>query len=153
MSPDGEATLRAGVAARLEAVRLGVMGEPDVHGADRVPLDKPRAPSAQERLLLKHLADAPLAGPGLQAQIDAAQVVAECSCGCPSVWLEVDASVPSVSSDSKTGHVALTARHIGAHTGFPEVTLHLVHGRLFELEVWAGYGVRPTIDLAQLEYV
>ena len=36
--------------------------------------------------------------------------------------------------------------------GFTEVTLHVVNGRMFELEIWAGYGVRPRVDLTKLEY-
>jgi hypothetical protein len=132
------------------------MKDEDDPYVEQVPLDEPRPLSEEERRLLEHVASAPLGKPGLRAQIYAAQVVAECSCGCPSIWLEVDQSVPSVSfdptetPDGRTDHVALTARRSG--TDFPEVTLHLVHGRLFELEVWAGYGVRPEIDISSLEY-
>ncbi|MFL5914824.1 MAG: hypothetical protein ACJ752_04200 [Gaiellaceae bacterium] len=123
---------------------------------EQVPLTEPRPLSEEQRRLLEHLARAPLGKPGLRAQIEAAQVVAECSCGCPSVGLEVDQSVPSVSfdpaetPDGRTDHVALTARRSG--TELPEVTLHLIHGRLFELEVWAGYGIRPGIDIRSLKY-
>ncbi len=134
------------------------MDESEEPRADAVPLDEPRPLTAEERELLEHLAGAPLGKAGLRAQIEAARVVAECSCGCPSVWLEVNDSAPSVSfdeaetPDGRTDHVALAAREKG-ETGFPEVTLHVVHGRLFELEVWAGYGVRPRLNIGDLEYV
>jgi hypothetical protein len=69
----------------------------------------------------------------------------------------VDESVPSVTfdpsktPDERTDHVALTARLGGDQMG--QVTLHVVHGRLFELEVWAGYGVRPRVQVEELTYV
>jgi hypothetical protein len=133
-----------------------MQGELDPH-VELVPLGEPRPLSAEERRLLEYAAGAPLGGTRLRAQTEAAQVVAECSCGCPSVGLEVDHSVASVSfdptetPDGRTDHVELTARHNG--TDFPEIALHLVHGRLFELEVWAGYGGRPEIDLSSFRYV
>jgi hypothetical protein len=86
-----------------------------------------------------------------------ARVVATCSCGCPSRWLEADSSAPDAGCTEaetpgrRTDHVGLTAYQHKTR-GSAEVTLHVVNGRLFELEVWGhDYGVRPRIDVPKLE--
>jgi hypothetical protein len=66
------------------------MKDADHPPAKRLPLREPRPLTEEERRLLEYVASAPLGKPGLRTQIEAAQVVAECSCGCPSVWLDVD---------------------------------------------------------------
>jgi hypothetical protein len=71
--------------------------------------------------------------------------------------VEVDPSTPKVdfasheTPNGRTDHVALTAWQRKAR-GATEVTLRMVHGRLFELEIWAGYGVRPRVKIEKLEY-
>ena len=125
--------------------------------AQRVPLAEPRKLSPHERGLIDHLTAHPLAKPELRLQADAATVTGICSCGCPSVWLGIDPSAPSAAysesdtTDARTGHVALTAFQPKSR-GTTEATLHVVKGRLFELEIWAGEGVRPRIDRSKLEY-
>src|SRR4051794_20519 len=118
------------------------MGKRQERHAEPVELDEPRALTAEERDLLTYLGGGPLGKPGIEAQTEAARVVAECGCGCASVWLGVDQSMPSVTfvsedtPDGHTDHVALTARSVSYEA---DVVLHVVKGRLFELEVWAGY--------------
>jgi hypothetical protein len=36
--------------------------------------------------------------------------------------------------------------------GSTQVTLHVLNGRLYKLEIWAGHGVRPRVDIAKLEH-
>jgi len=125
--------------------------------AELVPLAKPRPLAGMERALAEYLARGPLARPELDAQVDAAMVVGTCSCGCPSVALEVDPSVPEVTfageevAGAPTGPVALSAYQESGDEA--SVKLHIVQGRLAELEIWAGFGVRPRIELANLKYV
>ena len=110
-----------------------------------------------ERALAEYLAQGPLGSPELDAQVDSALVVGTCSCGCPSVFLEVDPSVPNVSfaceelPGGRTGPVELSAYQESGDEA--SVKLHIVEGRLTELEIWAGFGVRPRIELANLKYV
>jgi hypothetical protein len=57
-------------------------------------------------------------------------------------------SKTTISRGSRTESFPITARQ-----GRTEVTLHIVQGRLHELEIWAGgYGVRPRVDVTKLEY-
>jgi hypothetical protein len=72
--------------------------------------------------------------------------------------MEVDGSAPSASyaehetPGSRTDHVALTA-HQRKTRGSSEVTLHVVEGRIYELEVWGHReGLRPRIDISRLEH-
>jgi hypothetical protein len=58
-----------------------------------VPLAQPRVLTAQERALVNWFVEGPVGRPELRAQAGAALVVATCSCGCPSVYLEVPSEV------------------------------------------------------------
>lgn len=126
--------------------------------AQRVGLPAPRALTHGERAIIEHMLGHPLAKPELSRQAAAALVEAVCSCGCPSVWLVVDESTPaahyapSEADGGRIDHVALTARQ-QKERGTTEATLHVVNGRIFEMEIWAGDGVRPRVDLSKLEYV
>jgi hypothetical protein len=99
----------------------------------------------------------PLAKPELGEQARVVQVVGTCSCGCPSVFLEVDESAPRAiysDADSPLGAdaVHLRASMLGSE-GDPEVILHVLEGRMAELEIWAGgYGIRPRVDPTKLVY-
>jgi hypothetical protein len=125
--------------------------------AKRVELPTPRALTMRERAVIEHLLRHPLAKPELAGQAGVAMVEAVCSCGCPSVWLTVEESKPPAryekgeTRDGRTDHVALTAFQRKARST-TETTLHVVDGQLFELEIWAGEGVRPRLDLSKLEY-
>lgn len=93
----------------------------------------------------------------LTRQLDSAQVRSECSCGCPSVGIEsagplVPPSVMSLlSHDGRTGWAELSAWGTDDTGRRVEVNLHVVEGRLFELEVWAGWdGTSPVTSLPEL---
>jgi hypothetical protein len=128
--------------------------EPD---AIRVELEEARGLTSDEAAVIDFLIAGPLGRDELRAQAAGARVVATCSCGCPSIWIEIDASAPDApysvaeTPDGRIDHVGLTAyQRIGDETA--EVTLHIVNGRIFELEVWGHeYGVRPEVDVSKLE--
>lgn len=80
--------------------------------------------------------DALVSGPGgttsLREQARTARAVATCSCGWPSIWLDTAA----VGEDDGTGHTSITAvEQLGDR--ITHVTLPIVGGRLFELEIFA----------------
>jgi hypothetical protein len=120
----------------------------------RVPLDRPRPLSSDERALLDRLV-AQLAVPELTEQAATARVVGTCSCGCPSIAFEADG--PLVPEDVVVAHepvgrddymmVEAWGRNASRHTVF--VTLHVVFGRLDEMEVWARWDGKtaPETDL------
>ena len=75
-----------------------------------------------------------------------------------SAWLRVDPATPvaQFSAEESPSHradwVPITANQQKMR-GATEVTLRVVRGRLYELEIWAGaYGVRPRVDVAKLEF-
>jgi hypothetical protein len=114
-----------------------------------IALEAPRGLSADERALVDFLLSGPLGDERLRAQAASARVVARCSCGCATVGLSVDRSLPE--SAQQHDWVGITARHRTSITEH-EVTLHVIDGRLERLEVWSGrYGSRPEIDLGRLE--
>ena len=121
-------------------------------------LEHPRAPSAKERALLDFLLAGPLGKAELlRAQAETARVVGGCACGCSSVHLAVDESAPRAKftpEETPTGRVdvALIAASQRKARGTTDVVLHVLDGRLAELEIYAGSGVRPRVDLAKLEY-
>jgi hypothetical protein len=120
-------------------------GEDHVSAVERVSLADPRPLTSEERDLLDFLVESPTSSEELRKQVATARVVGVCSCGCPSVWLEVE---DDDQRGSRTESFPITARQ-----GRTEVTLHIVQGRLHELEIWAGgYGVRPRVDVTKLEY-
>jgi hypothetical protein len=85
----------------------------------------------------------PLGGPlgrvELRRQAEGAKVVATCGCGCPSVWLRwfLSALQGSVRPRRPTA-TRVTSRlpRYSAWGPAPQVTLHVVSGRMFELEIW-----------------
>ena len=105
---------------------------------------RPRPLSTAERRLLSWLAGAH--GPDATAQVADAIVVGECACGCSSVQLSPAGAVRRQSVHSSVGAGGLSP---DGHV--IDVVLHLVDGRLHELEVFdpdAGEGV--TVDLDEL---
>ena len=83
----------------------------------------------------------------LISQAGRAQVVAECRCGCESMRLRADGpamdpeAVRSLSGSGREDHLSVSARWRGVAGEFVTVTLHVVAGRVEELEVFAGEGV------------
>jgi hypothetical protein len=118
---------------------------------EMIPLASPRALTTEERALLDFLLAGPLGDDRLRAQAATARVVAQCSCGCPSVGLAVNRSLQE--SAQEHDWLEIAAHQRTSITDRIETALHVVDGRLERLEVWAGrYGLRPTIDLTRLEY-
>jgi hypothetical protein len=100
--------------------------------------------------MIEFLIHGPGGTPGLRRQADRAKVVATCSCGCPSVWLGIPDE--DGTQDDGSGHVPLRAIQRKSR-GITEVTVHVVGGRLFELEIFgSATGVRPRVDSTRLEY-
>jgi hypothetical protein len=115
----------------------------------------PRPPSASERRLLTTLATR-FGDPAVNEQVDKVFIDGSCRCGCSSVRLRTDGPVvpaepPSSGHDE---HVALmgTGRTPDGHD--VDVVLHLLQGRVNELEVFdtvGGEGVAvPLDDLIEL---
>src|SRR5712691_3568995 len=142
----------------MDAYDLGMTSENPDPELKQVPLAQPRALSTTERALVDFLLAGPLGRDELRMQAETATVVGTCSCGCPSVWLAVDPGAPSATfadEDSVYGRAAavdITASQRKTRRS-TEVTLHVVNGRLWELEIWGGgFGVRPRVNVAKLEY-
>ena len=107
-------------------------------------LETSRRPSGPERRLLSWLAAA--VGQELVAQVAGAVVVGECTCGCSAVRLSTPAaplSVQSVIRLSDTGradYLAMSSGGRGPDADVVSVVLHVIEGRLYELEIFAGEG-------------
>lgn len=102
----------------------------------RIPLQEPRPLDEAERGLLDFLVAGPRGRPELRAQAVSAQAVGRCSCGCPSVYVAVDADAPPLAS--KPSYYSLTAWGRNADGEDVQATLHVVDGQLEELELFAG---------------
>lgn len=103
---------------------------------------RPRPLSTAEQRLLSWLATE--AGPDATAQVADATVVGECACGCSSVQLS-----PSTGARPDHAHSEVGGQATGTSGSVVSVVLHLVGGRLYELEVFdpdAGEGVAVDID-------
>jgi hypothetical protein len=108
---------------------------PKVEASDLVqlvPLETPRPLTGKERALLEFLLSGPLGRDELRAQVETALVWSQCSCGCPSVGL---ATGPSLRRARYRSPLKITAYQPKTRT-WTEVTLHVIEGRLNELEIW-----------------
>ncbi len=114
-------------------------------------LDTPRALSGDERRLLTGLA-AVVDDPLLLQQAGRAVVAAVCRCGCSSVRLCSDGPrVPAVrvaqlSSRQRPDYFCVDAVGRDANRATAQVVLHVVEGRIHELEVCAGEGAAVRLD-------
>ena len=107
-------------------------------------LEASRRPSGPERRLLSWLAAA--VGQELVDQAADPVVVGECTCGCSSVRLSTPAAplpVQTVIQLSDTGRDDYLGVSSGGRgpDGQISVVLHVLEGRLYELEIFAGEGV------------
>ena len=106
---------------------------------------QPRAPSEQEARLLRRLSGS-AGSSALRAQVERARVVGVCSCGCSSVQLSTDAAPLTVeemtarSSGGRADHLAVQATG-RSEAGAVTVVLHVVQGRVHQLELCAAEGV------------
>jgi Domain of unknown function (DUF6984) len=119
-----------------------------------VPLDAPRPLTPEEQVLLEHLLTSPLANDEVRAQARTAEVVGMCDCGCRSVGLRNDEGSPRAPGSADV--VQITAHGRAADGTFVEVTLHVIHGRIAELEIWDGtfdetHGAMPDPETLQLD--
>jgi hypothetical protein len=123
-----------------------------------VPLDHPRPLSGNERVLIDVLLAGPLGRRELRQQAETARVVGVCSCGCSSVHLGVDPASPRAKFAAeevplgRTDAFLIAARQDRSR-GSTDVILHVLDGRLSELEIWIGtFGVRARVDPSKLAY-
>jgi hypothetical protein len=115
-------------------------------------LERPRVLREEERRVIMRLAtlvDEPL----LHRQAATATVAAVCRCGCCSLRLHSDeqpipeARVVELSHDDRPDYFQVNA--LGRATDLPDVqvVLHVIQGRVYELEVFAGEeGVEVPLD-------
>lgn len=120
-------------------------------------LEAPRVPSAHERRLLTALADA-VGEPLLRGQLATVLVDAVCRCGCSSVRLRTEGEpVPAAMAARSSGtgrddHVAVAATGRRPEQRHVDVVLHVMAGRLGELEVFhTAAGEGAAVSLADLE--
>ncbi len=102
----------------------------------------PRAPTAAERRVLGVLAAA-AGDPVLADQVASAVVDAVCRCGCSSVRLRTGRPA------RPSGHLAVEAAGSAPGHEHVQVVLHVVGGRVHELEVFdtsAGEGVPVALE-------
>lgn len=112
-------------------------------------LPEPRAVSGAEASLLAALATASEVEE-LTTQATRCEVTAVCRCGCPSVRLHTDGPLVPKDTISRLSHVGrddyLSVESTARVGGRPiQVCLHVLGGRVQELEVFAGEGV--TVEL------
>jgi hypothetical protein len=101
-----------------------------------VELKEPWPLSRVERTLLDFVLDGPNGSPELRAQGVSAVVVSACDCGCKSIGLEPAEDAPD--ADAGNGAYGLTADGNSSTGVDVKVTLHVVFGRMTELEIWDG---------------
>ena len=120
-----------------------------------VPLAEPRPPTPAEAAVLTALV-AHTGNAVLRAQAESVVVVSTCSCGCPSVGLRSDGpelstvDVLALSGLGRDDWFGMRASHDGI-----DIVVHVLGGRLDELEVYAGDGVTVALpapaDLTDVE--
>ena len=127
----------------------------------RVLLEHPRPLSDHERALLDRLLSSPAATPELRAQAEVTTVSAHYSCGCPSILLAVPDDAPLARLDP-TDPATRYGEYLAIQTSGTrrdgrslDVTLHVLGGRLVELEVWGDdvCGAQPTVELPDVSTI
>jgi hypothetical protein len=110
-----------------------------------VPLAEPRPPTPAEAAVLTALV-AHTGNAALRAQVDSVTVVSTCSCGCASVGLRTDGpplstvDMLALSGLGRDDWFGVRASHDGV-----DVVVHVLSGRLGELEVYAGDGIAAPL--------
>jgi hypothetical protein len=122
-----------------------------------VVLPQPRQLNSHERAFLDFVLSAPITSAELREQAAEIRVVGECDCGCRSVALAPAPDAPSAAvvphDHPRTDWIPLTAWGQSPAGTEIEVTVHVVDGRLHELEIWDGWasGGKSTGELPDLE--
>lgn len=145
---------------RRSGRETAAMAPPDIRG-ERIwrDLDAPRVPSEPEHRLLTTLAAA-VDERLLHDQLSAVVVTAVCRCGCSSVRLRSEQQpipaerVAELSGKGRDDYFAVAATGRGPTTTSVDVVLHVMKGRVGELEVFdvtGGEGVAvPLTGLTSL---
>jgi hypothetical protein len=115
-----------------------------------------RPVTAEERAVLAVLVDA-VGSPRLRVQLADVVVGGTCRCGCSSVQLTTMAprlpadEVLRLTDGRRDDHLAVTARRVSDVEPPVTLTLHVLNGRLAELELYVTDGVRlPLPDASSL---
>jgi hypothetical protein len=101
--------------------------------------------SSNERALLDFLLSGPLGREELRTQAETAQVISHCDCGCRSIILQTDeaTSTAHFADDElpygRADAIPITAWGVSDSGTEIEVTLHVIFGRMHELEIWDGW--------------
>jgi hypothetical protein len=129
-------------------------GEPNAGQPIWRELDQPRPPTGHEARLLGELA-AFVDEPRLPEQVRTVRVTATCRCGCSSLRLLTSApAIPServaeLSSSGRSDYVAVGSRARPRTLRHVDVVLHVVAGRISELEVFdtrRGEGIPVPVE-------
>ena len=105
-------------------------------------VEPPRRLRSTERALLDFLLDHPLARDELRAQAANMVVDGRCSCGCPSIVLRGDPKAPRArykKTEAPTKRTDWVPLEATTARGGSIVTLHVLNGRLYELEIWKTF--------------
>jgi hypothetical protein len=109
-------------------------------------MDDPRQLTEREREILTFLLGADFPGvEKLRAQANTARVIGACDCGCATVYLEVDPSLPTADEVTQTNAVDATGLPRAGSAPLPDLILFVKDGRLSSVEIiW--YGEAPVRD-------
>jgi hypothetical protein len=134
--------------------------EPDATNDDSelaqlVPLPAPRPLSVDEYRLLRFVV-AKADVDALWTQLASVQVVSACSCPCLSVGLRSDGpavpaeTVRSLSDIDRDDWCEIVASGEDPDGGGVEVTLHVIGGLMYELEIWRPTGSPTVVEYPQV---
>ena len=116
-------------------------------------LPEPRAATPAERALLSVLiaSVADLQETVIGQQVGEPRVTGRCRCGCSSIRLApTGPAVPPevvarLSPTSRDDHLAVTGSGQASDGAQVTVTLHVLHGRAHELEIFVGEGIAADL--------
>lgn len=120
--------------------------EPERPAPKMVKLDQPRQLSEDERTYLDFMLTHPGSVAELDTQAQSVQVVSECDCGCRSIGLEPAVSAPHAKPGPETetfgrdDYFLLVTEGQSLEGNRVQLLLHVLEGRMVELEIWDGAG-------------
>jgi hypothetical protein len=107
-----------------------------------VGLDPPRELTADERAYLDFMLTHPGSVSELRTQGESVSVISECDCGCRSIGLEPALSAPpaqpgkAAETFGRDDYFVLSNRGRSAQGNDVALILHVIEGRMVELEIW-----------------